>query len=149
MPGEPIRLRLLFCADALEVRAAVGRILVDLADNPFDDEALGLAEVVLAEALNNIVEHAYAGQPGELDLRVETVAGGVRCLIVDHGRPMPGGAPPEGHAPRIDPRDLPEGGFGWFLIRALARDIGYRRCEGRNHLSFLLPADIGKGAVQV
>ena len=33
-------------------------------------------------------------------------------------------------------QDLPEGGFGWFLIRELTHDLTYRRDGSRNHLSF-------------
>ena len=35
-------------------------------------------------------------------------------------------------------KDLPEGGFGWFLIRSLTENLTYRRIDARNHLSFQL-----------
>ena len=34
--------------------------------------------------------------------------------------------------------DLPEGGFGWHVIRTLSKDLHYRRENGRNQLSFRL-----------
>jgi serine/threonine-protein kinase RsbW len=36
--------------------------------------------------------------------------------------------------------DLPEGGFGWYLIRTLARDVRYDRNGVTNCLTFWLPA---------
>ncbi|MDH2326634.1 ATP-binding protein [Cereibacter sp. SYSU M97828] len=96
------------------------------------------AQIVLAEVLNNIVEHAYAEQGGGIDLLLWVEAGGLRCVVTDRGAPMPSGRLPKGRSPH--PGDLPQGGFGWFLIRSLARDLRYRRAEGRNELSFCLPS---------
>lgn len=69
---------------------------------------------------------------------------GIGCLLVDQGAPMPGGTLPEGsQAGRtgLALADLPEGGFGWHLIRSLTRDLAYTRVAGTNRLSFLLPRD--------
>ncbi|WP_280514091.1 hypothetical protein [Allosediminivita pacifica] len=38
-----------------------------------------------------------------------------------------------------DPAGLPEGGFGWFLIHELARELAYRHDGGMNRLTFRLP----------
>jgi serine/threonine-protein kinase RsbW len=50
---------------------------------------------------------------------------------------------PEGKAPNgspapldCDTEELPEGGFGWFLIRDLAHELNYTRISGKNLLSF-------------
>lgn len=99
------------------------------------------AQIVLAEALNNIVEHSYAEQGGEIDLRIHAEGDGLACVIVDRGRPMPcellAAAP---HPMDSVSGGLPEGGFGWYLIRTLARDLGYLRQGNRNRLSFRIPA---------
>ena len=100
-------------------------------------EVRGNAEVVLAEALNNIVEHAYAKSDGHIDLRLQRRPDRVLCDIVDHGALMPGGALPAGLSQPIGvDKDLPEGGFGWFLIRSLTENLVYQRIDARNHLSF-------------
>ena len=39
------------------------------------------------------------------------------------------------------PQDLPEGGFGWFLIRSLTRDLTYLREDGYNMLCFCVDVD--------
>ena len=61
----------------------------------------------------------------------------LRFHIKDKGLPMPGAEPPVGHPPYVGSLDdLPEGGFGWFLIRTLSRDLEYRRVGELNLLSF-------------
>ena len=99
----------------------------------------GNAELVLAEALNNIVEHAYDGVIGHIDLRLQLRSGRLLCDIFDRGAPMPNSELPTGLAPPIKTdKDLPEGGFGWFLIRSLTENLAYGRIGARNHLSFQL-----------
>lgn len=99
----------------------------------------GTAEIVLAEALNNIVEHAYAHHSGEIEVVLLLHKNALICRIVDTGLPMPNGLLPAGLlAPMDQLDDLPEGGFGWFLIRTLSQDLDYRRVDGRNQLSFRL-----------
>ncbi len=98
--------------------------------------------IIGAEAVNNVIEHGYAGRPGEpvrLSLRLDRAA--LRLCVFDRGRAIPdevfasAGAgpapPPEGG----DPADLPEGGWGWPLILTLADRVVYRRVEGWNYLA--------------
>lgn len=97
--------------------------------------------IVLGEVLNNIVEHAVPqGPEGWIDVEVKCAAGRLQVETVDTGLPLPpqllsGAALPD---MGDTPLDLPEGGFGWFIIHALARDMTYERAGGRNHLSFFL-----------
>ncbi len=100
-------------------------------------DANGTAEIVLAEALNNIAEHAFAtARPGIIRV---TLTRGHRTLtaeIADSGDALPGLCPPCGQLPSLDGamRALPEGGFGWFLIRSLTDSLSYTRCAAGNHL---------------
>jgi serine/threonine-protein kinase RsbW len=102
---------------------------------------------VLAEVLNNVAEHAYGDAGGRVAVTLTPDPAGVRCLVVDAGRAMPGGQLPEGRLP-LGPdmalEDLPEGGFGWHLIRSLCADLTYARVGGQNRLSFVLTS--GEGA---
>ena len=103
-------------------------------------EARGVAEIVLAEALNNIVEHAYRDGPGEILVGVDRDGALLRVTVYDQGRPMPGGLLPEGRlASVMNPEDLPEGGFGWHLIRTLTHGLDYMRHDGCNRLRFQIP----------
>lgn len=107
---------------------------------PVDDS--GRIELVVAEAINNIVEHAYPeGNPdGPIQLDWSIADRAIRFLITDQGLGMPDGKAPEGRPQnvRVDIMNLPEGGFGWFLIRDQARDVEYRRTAWENRLSFAI-----------
>ena len=97
-------------------------------------------ELILAEALNNVAEHAYAEGAGPVELTVVLQQGGVACTIADRGRPMPMGVVPSPVLPVIaPPDDLPEGGFGWHIIRCLATDLTYQRDTAQNRLSLRVP----------
>lgn len=104
----------------------------------FDADSRSTLELVLAEVLNNVVEHAYAHYPGNIEVTLWPHADGMRGCIVDSGLPMPNGQVPAGDPPDLV-GDLPEGGFGWNLIRSLTTGLDYRRVADRNHLQFTLP----------
>ena len=97
------------------------------------------AEQVLAEVLNNVVKHAQAGCPdGLIELATSRSGDGMVCDVRDDGAPMPGLCLPVGDMAAIDGdlASLPEGGFGWFMIRTLTEDLYYERRDGCNHLHF-------------
>jgi serine/threonine-protein kinase RsbW len=128
--------RLVIPSDPLAVRAGLRQLMAAAVMQQLTPDGRGVAEIVLAEVLNNVVEHAYAEAAGEITLSVRREGGLLTCRVTDTGRPMPGGQPPDpGLTP---PEQLPEGGFGWYLIRTLARDLRYLRHEGRNELCLSL-----------
>jgi serine/threonine-protein kinase RsbW len=95
-------------------------------------------ELVVAEVLNNIVEHAYQDQPGgRILMKLSFSPDALRAEFTDFGLSIPNGTPPDGVPANIDVSrdDLPEGGFGWFLIRSLAEDLSYRNDDAGNHLT--------------
>lgn len=135
-------IRLVLPATPLAVRETLARLFdpPDGADLP--ESLRNKAQIVLAEVLNNIVEHAYASYPGDIDLCCEFDDHGMDVLITDRGLPLPMSGLPAGNDPMEDPGDdLPEGGFGWFLIRTLAEDLSYDRTGGSNRLRFRIVAD--------
>lgn len=141
---------------AYSVRAALRSVLARLSESGVSADDRSTLELVLAEVLNNVVEHAYANcLDGTIELSIRREINVLVCEVVDAGRPMPGTAMPPG---RLSPTggnvdSLPEGGFGWFLIRELAEDLCYRRDRGCNRLRFSLPlrktgaAALGRRAV--
>lgn len=129
-----------FTADPHAVRAALRAALARFTRQLAPDDA-GTLELVLAEVMNNIVEHSYAdsGQ-GTITLSIVRGRHGLSCAVSDDGVPLP----PDCLSPSLPRMDrgtenLPEGGFGWFLIRDLTHDLGYRRERGKNFLAFTLP----------
>ena len=129
-------------ADAMAVRHGLECLFAQEPLRCLSEDLRGTAEIVMAEALNNIVEHAYAAQTGAIEISVDLGDDGLQCTISDSGAPMPGHALPQGQAYALeDMDDLPEGGFGWFLIRSLAQDLQYSRFRDQNFLRFRLPAN--------
>lgn len=95
--------------------------------------------IVLGEVLNNIVEHAYSeAEEGQIELKAHTKDDTVYITTVDKGPPMPPNALSPAQLPEHSGalEDLPEGGFGWFMIHSLTDDMSYERVEGQNRLSF-------------
>lgn len=121
---------------SFSVRAALVRIRKVLEKAAVPGADLGRLEIVLAEAMNNIVEHAYLDRPdGRIVVRLMREAQSLACEIVDTGTAMPEDTLPTGENPLTSGySDLPEGGFGWFMIRELADVLRYRRAGGRNYL---------------
>lgn len=135
---RPTAFSLGLAATDLAVRAALGDLRARLAAQGLSEEGCGGVELALAEALNNIVEHAYpAGHPGEIRLSVTMTRGRLCCRLRDRGAPLPGLAVPA--RPRPDPAvaraALPEGGFGWYLIRDLTDALSYVRQDDENILT--------------
>jgi serine/threonine-protein kinase RsbW len=140
-------LHLVLKADPDSVRESLAQMLglPPLAGLTPDDR--GTAELVLAEILNNVAEHAYAGHSGTVSVTLTPVPLGISGLIVDQGLAMPLGQLPEGKLPEgklpggpdTALEDLPEGGFGWHLIRTLTLNLAYVRTGDCNRLSFTLP----------
>ena len=103
-------------------------------------EPLFTLELVLAEVLNNIVEHAYGdtGQ-GMIGMSMVVREHRITCEVTDRGAPMPNGRlpPPRRHDPEaLGLQDLPEGGFGWGLIHDMTTALDYSRAQGTNRLCF-------------
>lgn len=138
---SPDGARLLIASDPHTVRDALRALVGSPPLDRLTVSQRGTAELVLAEVLNNIVEHAYARSTGLIDISLKARTGGIACVVVDDGSELPDGvlsaASPVSLHDR--PEDLPEGGFGWSLIRGLTVELSYRRKDGRNQLSFFIP----------
>ena len=106
------------------------------------DDSRGTVEIVLAEVLNNVVEHAYAHYPGKIEISITPGEGYLFIRLVDNGVAMPGGEVPGGKLSEVTAiEDLPEGGFGWYLIRLLSQELTYMRVGGQNVLSLCVGVD--------
>lgn len=126
-------------ATPLGVRRALGMLMQALERLELGADETGTVELVLAEVLNNAVEHAYAGKGGRIELSCRHAPNGLHVTLRDRGIAMPDSQIPAGTENRLRPgSDRPDGGFGWLIIRNLARDIAYRRDGGENVLIFRL-----------
>lgn len=128
------------------VRQTLAQICTYLRECDLDEGQCLNVELVLAEALNNICEHAYAGaDDGRILTAISCRGADVQCHITDKGRAMPNLTPPLGGFRDPDNfafDELPVGGFGWGLIRAIAQDVQYERRDLENHLFLTIAAEL-------
>ncbi len=125
-------------ADEMSVRSLLSDTRARLRAHGLTETACSTVEIVLAEALNNIVEHAYTGSDaGEIGLHAGLGAASLTCTLSDQGAALPAPHLPAGRLPDMGAGAdaLPEGGFGWFLIRSLTRDVRYAREGDTNRLT--------------
>ena len=130
-----------FYATPDAVRTALAEARKNWATEGLGEDMVTTAELVLAEALNNVVEHAHAGRlGGQVVLKTNFVDGALECVIRDDGVPMPGLKMPKGRLPDRGRglRDLPEGGFGWYMIKSMTDGLAYERRGGWNQLDFVI-----------
>lgn len=103
-------------------------------------EQIGQVELMLVEAVNNVIEHAYESQSGnDVRVRVEYErAAQIKIIISDQGHRIPGtqinAQPGSDDALLPEPESLPEGGWGLSLIRMLADSLHYECNQDGNHL---------------
>lgn len=131
----------------MPVRDALALFLKQLSPLELDLEESNTVQIILAEILNNILEHAYAPADPEGAIIIGCRCGpkGLHLSVRDRGLAMPDRKLPLGEYQPLDVGlcDLPEGGFGWFLIKDLARDLEYRRVGPENHLSLRIALSQG------
>lgn len=103
-------------------------------------------ELVLEEALVNVIRHAYPGDAPERPVELSCLAGSGELTLTlrDWGRPfdpVTGGAPDADVAANLE-ADLDSripGGLGLILIREMSRAT-YARRDGANELTLRFPA---------
>lgn len=128
-------------ATLFDVRDAMKTLKAALLEAEIAQLDISCVEIVVAEILNNIVKHAQRDmEEGWFEIQCSFVASGLHFTCRDNGAPMPGGTPPGGPLPNVDqPKDdLPEGGWGWSLVRTLSTNLSYVRVQNINLVSFNL-----------
>lgn len=138
----PQTIALKFSSDLLTVRKTLGQVRSQASSMQLDPDDQGNIEIVLAEILNNISEHACAGRTdGVIELSLQKSGQLMLIETRDNGREMPQGRLPSGQAldTSVATEQLPEGGFGWFLIFEMSKSVRYWRDADHNHLAVSLP----------
>lgn len=137
----PLGMQVRINANDMAVRQTLGRVRQFLHQAAVSETEAGQVEIVLAEALNNVVEHAYGGKDGWIDVRCTIKADQITLTILDMGVPVPNCvlAARCGPATDVPLNDLPEGGFGWMLIQTMTTDLSYQRVGRMNRLRFAVP----------
>ena len=98
-----------------------------LAGQVADGDVLHDLDIILTEACANVCRHAYDGEPGPLEVRLDVKAGEwIELEIVDWGRGFGSGVRFENPGPDA------EGGRGMYIMRMLASDCQVHRRDGEN-----------------
>lgn len=92
-------------------------------------------------------QEASCGRAPTIHLCVIRQSNGIACAVTDDGIPLPEGCLLPFGDPTFstyrsrekDSPDLPEGGFGWYLIQDLTHAMCYYREDQRNFLAFTVP----------
>ena len=118
-----------------EIGPLVDRVCQRLAERGVDAVRLDDTRLALTEAINNVHEHAYGGKGGPVSVMAEGSGDGFTLTLRDRGAGMTGVLPGDClPACRGAVDSLPEGGFGWFMIRQLADSVAYSSKDGHNAL---------------
>lgn len=120
-------------ADLTEVRVALQRIHDFLIVQDLPPDMVEDLDLVLAEAMANIVLHGKMGTEGVIECKLLLQDRSVDCRLSDTGVAFD---PTCAGLSTPEPMAFSEGGYGWFLIRSLTRNITYMREGPRNVLGF-------------
>ena len=117
--------------DHVELLARAVRALCATAGVPARDCAQ--VELALVEAVNNVIRHAYRGEPGHPVRVAFSVRDGQFAIEVeDEGLPMPPRPSPVLDFDPADVGSLPEGGMGLYIIHTVMDEVEFRRHDGVN-----------------
>ncbi|MCB9257892.1 MAG: ATP-binding protein [Ignavibacteriales bacterium] len=102
-------------------------------ENNLFDEKIKEIELSLAEALNNIIKHAYKGdETNQIEISMWFDSDKFSIELIDYGEPRLNTGKP---VLEFDPDDidsLPEGGMGLFIIEQLMDENHYSREGNKN-----------------
>jgi serine/threonine-protein kinase RsbW len=134
-------------ADPMIVRDTLSDMRQRFAQDVSDD-TLGRLELVMAELMNNVAEHApvaaaslpsKTGKVPVIHLCIVRHKAGLACALTDDGVSLPDSCVLPRELPPAIADNLPEGGFGWFLVQTLTQALCYYRESSRNYLAFNIP----------
>ena len=103
-------------------------VLQETPDLPDRDRLIHDLELVSSEALTNAIRHGARGEV-PISLGYSLDANGITITVTDHGS----GFDPEAVAlPEFD--QLPEGGYGVYIMKSIMDDVRYEKSPAGNTL---------------
>lgn len=123
----------------LDKVSLLARAVRSLCEDLLSPQDLDAVELSLVEAINNVIEHGYHGEPGkDVQVAVGIHADQVVIDVIDHAPPMPPQVLENAEDPfafdAADLADVPEGGMGLALIRMNMDEVAYRSSASENRL---------------
>lgn len=105
-----------------------------------DAHDAALVELAIVEALQNTIEHGYAGQPGRMEIDARIDDDQIHAVIRDTAPAVDMqrvAAAPVGDDDPSDRASLRERGRGLDIIRGVFDDVTFSRAGGLNHLALV------------
>jgi serine/threonine-protein kinase RsbW len=93
-------------------------------DAGMEEPEVCAVEMAVDEACSNIIEHAYCGQPGEIEITCDCAGDTLTLILKDHGEPFDPTAVPEPDL-TCDLEDRHIGGLGIYLMRQLMDEVAF------------------------
>lgn len=107
-------------------------------ENYVGEEKIKEIELSLAEALNNIIKHAYKGnESNKIEISMVIEGDIIKIVLTDYGLPREKIGKP---VLEFDPNDidsLPEGGMGLYIIEQLMDENVYFRDGEKNTFTLI------------
>lgn len=139
-PRRKASLSVTITSAMVEVRK-IGAAVRELCRNTgFDAVAIYHCELAVVEAANNIIKHAYRGEPGHrIEFTGTVLDDRIILSLADSGRPadprMMIPSPPKTEGDGAD--DLPQGKLGLFLIHSIMDEVRISSDGGENRLTMV------------
>lgn len=120
-----------------EIRTFVGRAAERAG---FSDRSIYAVQMATDEACSNIIEHAYRGQPGAIEMQIDWDGKTLTIVLKDTGHPfeIEKVAKPDINAP-LSKRKV--GGLGIYLMQRLMDKVQYTSSNGINTLTLIKHRD--------
>jgi len=106
----------------------------------FSSEKIGNIELAAEEALVNIIRYAYPGNPGEVEIHCYQNERSFLIFFKDWGIPFNPLSRPDPNT-HLSLAERQIGGMGILLIKKMIPEVGYRREDQANILSFVIPEE--------
>ena len=126
-----------FPADLAQILPALLWIRGELSNLSLDKSTLNKIELVSEEALVNIVEHAYQGLSGDIELVVSSSPKQIEIVIKDQGPPFDPLNAPIDFDPTLPLEERKLGGLGIPMIRKFMDQVLYKRENNQNVLTLI------------
>ena len=96
----------------------------------------------VVEAVNNAIEHGYAGLPGKIEIECYPQNGYLQVKIMDRGKPMEPNRLAKASDAVFDIQgtsieNIPERGRGLALIKKIMDEAAYETKEGKNTITMI------------
>lgn len=130
-PARRLRRQLTLQGEPASLSGVCDFVAAAAAASGFDERTNHACQLAVCEAVENVLQHGYQGEPGEIRLKAMAAPGALTVEIVDR-------------APAFDPTRYPVdpiatlgearvGGRGLLMMRRVMDDISYER-RGRQNI---------------